>query len=85
MEPACMQALYSGQLIVDGDELGTEPEPVLWPRGFSGRLMDGRGELVAPDGTVVGRDRETIEAVGGWVDGVFLVCSVDGVQYGPAS
>ncbi len=81
----CMQAGYGGRLIVDAGELTTEPGPVLWPRGFSGRLVDDLGELVAPDGTVVGREGEMVEAGGGWIDDVFLVCTVDGISYGPAS
>ena len=83
----CRQARGGGVLlVVDGTLVTDTDELVVWPRGFSARLVDGRAELVAPDGTVIGRDGDDIEAGGGYRDAVrFLACSVEGVVYGPAS
>jgi hypothetical protein len=60
---------------------------VVWPRGFSARVRDGRAELVAPDGSIVASEGDILENVGGAgsQDGAFGVCSIGGTDYGPAS
>jgi hypothetical protein len=66
----------------------TDEGVVIWPRGFSARIADGRAELVAPDGQVVGIEGETIDLAGGGRppnDEAFVACTVAGVSYPPAS
>jgi hypothetical protein len=54
-------------------------EKVLWPRGFSARLLpSGRLDILAPDGSVVARDGDTV-AFGG--SDYLHVCRVQGVEY----
>ncbi len=38
---------------------------VVWPSGYSGRLLNGRAELVAPDGSVLARERDVISNLAG--------------------
>lgn len=49
---------------------------VVWPSGFSARLVNGRAELVYPDGSVLARERDVISNLeGGSADnGDILVC-----------
>ena len=84
---ACMQARWAGSLeVTDGALVPADGDPVLWPRGFSARIVDGVGELVAPDGSIVSRAGEEFEAGGGSIgDHGFIVCTVEGVYYSPAS
>jgi hypothetical protein len=65
---------------------------LLWPRGFSARLLDNRAEIVAPDGSVVAREGD--EVADGTLSGSasatqpgqgFDICGVNGVYYLPAS
>jgi len=52
---------------------------VIFPRGFLARILpSGRLEIMAPDGTVVARDGDTISL--GGVD-YLHVCRVQGVEY----
>ncbi|MFV2064959.1 MAG: hypothetical protein ACC726_15825 [Chloroflexota bacterium] len=81
----CDLAGYEARLVVEDGALVTDGPDVVWPRGFSARLVAGRGELVAPDGTVVGREGGIIMAGGGYHGEWFSACGVDGKFYGPAS
>jgi hypothetical protein len=49
---------------------------VSWPAGFSARLLDGRAELVTPDGEVLARDGDVISNLAGSAadNGDILVC-----------
>ena len=51
---------------------------VVWPSGYSARLMNGRAELIQPDGIrqVLARDGDAInDLAGGAADnGDFLIC-----------
>lgn len=64
-----------------------DPRAVIWPRGFSARLYQGRAELVAPDGEVIAAEGELLNGVGGSgpAPDPFSVCTVGSTTYGPAS
>lgn len=49
---------------------------VVWPSGYSARLLNGRAELVAPDGSVLARERDVISNLGGGSadNGDILLC-----------
>jgi hypothetical protein len=54
-------------------------QKVFWPAGFTARILpDGHLELVAPNGTVVARDGDTI-TLGG--SDYSHICRVQGVEY----
>jgi hypothetical protein len=67
-----------GWLTVQGGELVLGNGDVVWPMGFSARLLSGKAELVAPDGTVVAREGDRLDQLlgGYWDDGLYHVCSV---------
>jgi hypothetical protein len=67
------------------DELVLSSGDAFWPRGFSGRLLDGEAELIAADGTVVARAGNHLEGLGGFGDGPLHVCSIRaaGLEWGP--
>lgn len=85
---ACPMALLGPfRMLHDDDAIafeyldGTAVE-LTFPRGFSGRLLDGQAELVAPDGSVIAREGDELdELVGDTRD----ICTVNGVTYPPAS
>ena len=49
---------------------------LVWPNGFSARLVNGRAELVAPDGSVLAREGDVISKLAGGAadNGDILVC-----------
>ncbi len=54
-------------------------EKLTWPSGFSARLLpSGRLEILAPNGTVIARDGDTIKLGGA---DYMHVCRVQSVQY----
>jgi hypothetical protein len=55
---------------------------LVWPRGFSAWLLDGRAEIVAPDGSVVLSEGDVFSDI---IGGVPNICEVNGVYYPPAS
>jgi hypothetical protein len=95
---ACPEATTETlRVMLNGDAVAFEtdaglPIDLVWPRGFSARLLAGRAEIVAPDGTVVAR--EGAQLISGELSGSssgtqaepgFDVCGVNGVYYPPAS
>jgi hypothetical protein len=46
---------------------------VIWPHGFTARVIDGKGALLDPSGTVIGREGDTLANLGG---GGGTVCSI---------
>jgi hypothetical protein len=42
---------------------------VVWPYGFSARLVGGQAELLASDGTVVAREGDVLTGVDGLISG----------------
>jgi hypothetical protein len=79
---------YDGRLSLQGTELVLGNGDVVWPRGFSARLLNGKAELVGPDGTVIAREGDHLEGqiLGGYHgDGQFHVDCVSavGLEWGP--
>jgi hypothetical protein len=54
---------------------------LIWPRGFAAWLVDGKAEILAPDGTLVGREGDTLANLGGGGD---TICSVGDKMYLPS-
>ena len=84
----CALLNYDGHLSLQGSELVLGNGDVVWPRGFSARLLNGKAELVGPDGTVVAREGDHLEGqiLGGYhEDGQFHVGCVKaaGLEWGP--
>jgi hypothetical protein len=76
----------SGSELVFISTATEERESIVWPYGFSARLVDGRAELLASDGTVLAREGDVLGDLGGGlgVSGdAFHVCSVNGINYLP--
>jgi len=83
---ACMDALAQGTLVPDprsGLALATstgERMPVMWPFGYSARLVDGEIELVDGTGAFVAREGDVIQMGGGsGANGLFYACA-EGIQ-----
>lgn len=71
--PACPLALllpirverYGGALVFTAVDSSEERVSVVWPSGFSARLLNDRAELIAPDGSVLAREGDVISNIGG--------------------
>lgn len=81
----CPDALLApARIAVSGDELvlvptsGGEVERVIWPSGWVAWRLQGEAQLVARDGSLVGREGEVVQTFGGGVgaDGLFHVCVI---------
>ncbi len=57
-----------------------EPVQVVWPSGWAAWRISGRAELVARDGSVVAREGDVLDDLGGGVgvDDAFHVCVIGG-------
>jgi hypothetical protein len=56
---------------------------VIWPHGFTARVIDGKGVLMDPSGTVIGRESDTLTDLGGGGrSNGFAVCSIGSHIYG---
>lgn len=81
---ACDDALAQGTLVPDPRSglalaTGAERTPVMWPFGYSARLVDGQIELVDGSGTFLAREGDTVQVGGGFgANGLFYACA--GVQ-----
>jgi hypothetical protein len=49
-----------GGSMVFADETSGNRGQVVWPNGYSARLLNGRAELVPPNGSVLARDGDVI-------------------------
>ena len=70
-----------GVSMVFADEASGNRVQVVWPSGYSARLMNGRAELLPPDGSVLAREGDVISglAYGAADNGDLLVC-LDGAS-----
>jgi hypothetical protein len=90
---ACAQALMgpvrverSGSALVFISTFTGGVGPIVWPHGFSARLVDGKAQLLAPDGTVIAREGDVLGDLGGGIGltgDAFHVCSINGTLYLP--
>ena len=65
-----------GLSMVFEDETSGNRLQVVWPNGYSARLMDGRAELIPPDGSVLARDGDVISGLASVAadNGDLLIC-----------
>jgi hypothetical protein len=65
-----------GGSMVFADETSGKRLQVVWPNGYSARLMNGRAELIPPNGSVLARDGDVISnlAAGAADNGDLLIC-----------
>lgn len=76
-----MDALARGTLVPDprtglGLANGAERTPVMWPFGYSARLVDGVIELVDGSARFVAREGDAVEVGGGFgANGLFYACT----------
>jgi hypothetical protein len=70
-----------GVSMVFADEAGDSRVQAVWPNGYSARLLNGRSELISPDGSVLARDGDVISglASGAADNGDLLIC-LDGAS-----
>ncbi len=83
-------ALLPVRIEEDGQQMrfvlvGTGQEvKIVWPEGFSARLVDGVAVLIAPDGLIVGHEHDVLDNLGGGAGAdasAFHVCSVGARTY----
>ena len=85
----CPAAATRFRIERDGSEMvfvdagSDEPWPVVWPFGFAAWLEFDLAVLYASDGTVVGREGDVLDNIGGAEveGGAFRVCSVGARTY----
>jgi hypothetical protein len=89
--PVTVRVMREGDTVIFETGAGKQMD-LIWPRGFSARLLDGRLEVVAPDGSVVAREGDELPSgtLGGSPSGTeaepgFDICQVNTVYYPPAS
>ena len=65
-----------GVAMVFADEASDSRVQAVWPNGYSARLLNGRAELISPDGSVLARDGDVISnlTAGAADNGDYLVC-----------
>jgi hypothetical protein len=65
-----------GTSMVFADETSGNRLQVVWPNGYSARILNGRAELVQPNGLVLARDGDVISnlASGAADNGDLVIC-----------
>jgi hypothetical protein len=76
LEPVRMERAASE--IVFGSVQTGDPVAVTWPYGTTGWLINGKAELLAPDGTLISTEGQTLDDLGGGLglDNRFHVCQI---------
>ncbi len=81
----CLQAIaaakigHSGSTVTFTDPTTGAIEDLVLPAGLRTRVANDRGELLAPDSTVIGSEGDVLTLGGG--GSPFAVCTVNGVNY----
>ena len=59
------------------------PGKLIWPHGFAAWLVNGKAEIVAPDGTVIGYSGDVLSGLGGGggPGNAFTVCAINNRDY----
>ena len=70
---------HSGSTVTFTDPATGSVEDLVLPAGLRTRVANDQGELLAPDGTVIGREGDVLTLGGG--GSPFAVCTVNGVNY----
>lgn len=70
---------HSGSAVTFTDPTTGAIENLTLPASLSTRVVNGRGELLAPDGTVIGSEPGVLTLGGG--GSPFAVCTVNGINY----
>lgn len=87
---ACpLAALLPVRLVRDGQSLAFDMVdtgqrvPVVFPYGFSGRLVAGQGQIVAPEGVVIAQEGDVLSRLGGGSadNNDFVVCFTSPDEY----
>jgi hypothetical protein len=73
----------SGDALVALNASDTSRVNVIWPHGFTAVLLNGSAEILSPQGTVVGREGDVLDNLGGGPDasGQFVICSIGASRY----
>jgi hypothetical protein len=71
-----MRMVRDGEFVAFADEASGNRLPIVWPSGFSARLLDGRAELVRPNGSALARDGDVISNLASSAadNGDILIC-----------
>jgi hypothetical protein len=64
-----LRVVRSGTQLVVVDATTGSAVNAVWPYGFSARLVEGKAELLASDGTVVAREGDVLTSLSGWTGG----------------
>ena len=81
LEPVRME--LSGSEVRFASVATGKPVRIVWPAGFSARIVNASAERVASDGTIVAHEGDTLTRVGGGYEGgAFHVCMVGDTTYG---
>jgi hypothetical protein len=81
----CLEAIaaakigHSGSTVTFTDPSTGATESLALPPRLSTKVENDRGELLAPDGTVIGSEGDVVTLGGG--GSPFAVCAVNGVNY----
>lgn len=59
------------------------PGKLIWPHGFAAWLVNGKAEIVAPDGTLIGVSGDVLSGLGGGggPGNAFTVCAINNRSY----